>query len=226
MHSLFIIVIGKILAILFGLYYFKSLSIAFRLILFQVVLALICESFARYLLIRHSFHYNNLWIFNWYLLCEMWLAGLAGKSLISNKIIKRIIPYLLIALTVLWAVNIYVEGMVNFANWCFIGSSIILVAIYIVVLFETALFKSQNIFSQPAFWLSLSIVLFFGCDLPYFGLRNYLISHNLNSLELKLYIINSVLNFIRYPLIAISFIFCGQNASKNAPLKLHSNVSK
>lgn len=220
MQPLLIIILGKIVAILLGFYYYKFLSDAYRLILYQVIVALLCESFARYLVVSHPYRYNNLWVFNLYLLCEMWLDGMAGRLLIRNNIIKQAVFYTLLGLTVLWGVNIYLVSMASFANWCFVATSIVFIIIYFIVLFDTALFNAKSILIQPAFWLCLSIILFYGCDLPYFGLRNYLIKHQMRSTELKLYVINSILNFIRYPLVAVSFIFCRNTNKQKSVIKI------
>lgn len=220
MRFLFMVVGGIITTTLIGVVYYKRLPKAFKLVLCQVILALICESLAKYLIVSHSYRYNNLWIFNIYLLGEIWLNGIAGRMLINNKTIKKVIPFLLAGLTVLWSINIYVESMASFANWCFIATSIVLIFIYFAVLFDLALFKNQRIVNQPAFWLSLSILLFFGCDLPYFGLRNYLIGHQLNGIEHRLHTINTILSLIRYPLIAISFILCGYGRKQKGSIKI------
>jgi len=217
---------GIIITSIIGIFHYRRLPQAYKLILYQVLLALTCELLAKYLIIKHSSRYNNLWIFNIYLLGEFWLNGLAGRILINNKTIKKVVLFLLVALTILWSINIYMEGMVSFANWCFIAASIIQIAIYFVVLFDAALFKSQSIFVQPTFWLSISVLLFFGCDLPYFGLRNYLIGHKLNGIEHKLHTINTILSLIRYPLIAISFVLCSYSDNKRGVLKINGNVCK
>lgn len=208
MQSLLIIIAGKIIAIIAGIYFFKFLSIPYRLIFYQVILALFCESIAKH--IAREYHSNNIWIFNWYLLFEMWLNGLAAKFLLRNKTLQKSILYTLGFLTALWILNVGIEGMTVFANWCFIATSIVFVIIYIFVLFDKTLFAAQSIFLQPSFWLSMSIILFYGCDLPYFGLRNYLIVRYFDIAN-KLYYVNYVLNFIRYPLIAIAFILYGRN---------------
>lgn len=204
MQSLLTIVAGKIFAIFIGLYCFRFLPKAYRFILLQVILALISEVSGEG--IEKYYHKNNLWIFNLYLLFETWLNGLAGIALLENKSIKRVIRYTLFLLTVVWIVNVYSNGMQIFANWCFIASAIVTIVIFMFVLFNNA-FTRQNIFIKPEFWLSLSIILFFGCDLPYFGLRNYLLKHFIN-VEEQLYYVNYVLNFLRYPLIAICFFLC------------------
>ncbi|MGN6568824.1 MAG: hypothetical protein ACTHJ0_12770 [Flavipsychrobacter sp.] len=204
MQSLLTIVAGKIVAILIGVYCYKFLPKAYRYILLQVTLALVCEVVGEG--VEKIYHKNNLWIFNLYLLAETWLNGLAGIVLLKNKSIKVAIHNTLFLLTVIWIINVYSNGMQIFANWCFVASAIATIIIYMLVLFNNA-FSKQSIFTMPAFWLSISIILFFGCDLPYFGLRNYLLKHSVN-IEEQLYYVNYVLNFLRYPLIAICFFLC------------------
>lgn len=221
MHSLLLILSGKIIAIAIGIYYFKFLPNPYRYILAQVVLALLCEWGAE-LFVKH-YHRNNIWIFNWYLLAEVWLNGLAGKQLLKNKLIQKVVIPVLVLITLIWCANIYISGMVDFANWCFVASSLMLIVLYFIVLFDNALFLSQKIITQPVFWLSFSIILFFGCDLPYFGIRNYLANKH-SDIELKVDIINYVLNFVRYPLVAISFILCAYKQTDQNKTITSSNV--
>ncbi len=92
---------------------------------------------------------------------------------------------------------------------------------YIVVLFSNSLFSTKNIFSQPVFWLCFSTILFFGCDIPFMGLHNYLFDKN-PKLGDQLVNINNILDIIRYPLVGISFILLGRQHSK--PLKVAGHV--
>jgi|GEM_PF-1243620 len=220
MHSLLVIIAGKLIALIIGIFCFKFLFRALKIIFIQVFVALLCECYAKYLVVsfNHSsinnLHiYNNTWVFNIYMLIEFILLSLAGRLLLGTKLFRIGIPVVIVLQTILWGVNIYVKGMNQFASWSFICGSIIIVAIYIAILFQHSLFTKQNILTQPVFWLCMSVILFFGCDVPYWGLHNYLDSKNL-SLDRKLFIINYILNFVRYPLVAVSFLICGLNASK------------
>lgn len=221
MQSLLLILAGKIIAIVIGLCFFKFLSKPYRLILVQVIFALLCEWGAQFI-VKH-YHRNNIWVFNIYLLVEVWLIGLAGRLLLRNKLIQKFVLPVLILATLIWCSNIYFSGMADFANWCFVASSLILIVLYFIVLFDNALFSSQKIITQPVFWLSFSIIIFFGCDLPYFGIRNYLVNKH-SDIELKVDYINYILNFIRYPLVAISFILCTYKQADQNKTITSSNV--
>ena len=97
-----------------------------------------------------------------------------------------------------------------------VSGCILMVVLFIVVLFNSGVFNNANILSQPAFWLCLSSILFYGCDIPYMGLHNYLSSHFPN-LGIQLANINTVLDVIRYPLVAVSFLLLGRKA---VPVKI------
>lgn len=201
MQYLFFVISGKIISLLVGVFVFRYLPISYRLIFAQVFLALISECLGELLI---KFHRYNSWVFNLHNLADMWLTGGAAMLLLGKSAFRRSIPYLLTFLTGIWAINIYNIGFYYLATWFFVSSCILLVLLYIAVLFNKSLFTNKKIIQEPATWLSMSVILYFGCNVPYFGLYNYLIAHNYASVE-KLWFINLSLDFLRYPLIAIAF---------------------
>jgi len=191
----------KVFTIIVGLFYFKKLNKAFRYILWQVIVVSGCETLGNFT----SYHsQNNLWVFNFfYLLPELWLTGMAARELTTNSKLKKATPYLLGLGTFVWGINITVYGINIFANWALIYIGVTLCIIYMNVLIKNS-WSEQSPFLQPEFWLSLSVILFFSCNIPYYGMFNFL-SYESPVLLRKLFYINKGLNFIRYPLIALSF---------------------
>jgi hypothetical protein len=135
--------------------------------------------------------------------------GSAAIYLINNRKIKVFFLTLLISNTIVWTINIIAISIYLYANISMVFNLTFLTIMFIVVLFENSLFQSKNILKQPVFWLSLSTILYCACDIPYMGLNNYLSEHS-PILARQLYKINAVLDIIRYPLVAISFILLGR----------------
>lgn len=188
------------------MYYYKILPKAYKLILIHVIIITSCEIAGNYLSYGNK---NNSWVFNiFWILPELVLMSWAGAYLIPNRTIKRTIPFLVVLGLVLWAGSIYINGINTFANYYFLYVCLVLIVIYLSVLLGN-LFDAANISKQPFFWLSLSVLLYFSCDLPYFGLHSLLID-KYPVMAHRLYNINTVLNFIRYPLVAVSFYMLGK----------------
>jgi hypothetical protein len=214
MQLLFILVPGKIFAIITALTRYRYLNLSYRLVLLQVFAAFICELFGAYL--GYYLHENNLWLFNSYWLFELLIGSIIGFNLQKNTQSRKLIPPIALIAAVSWGINIFKAGFLSYATWAIATICVILVLIYLGVLFRV-LFSSQNIFKQADFWLSVSILMFFGCNIPFYSLFNYLYSENPVLLD-RLFDIVLVLNFIRYPLVAFSFYLHAKEASKPAQL--------
>jgi hypothetical protein len=198
-------ILGKIVAIFIGLYFIRRLSLAYRLILIQVFIAIITELAGSY--IAHVLNQHNIWLFNYYWLADMWLTGLAGYLLISNKHLKKWVPRLLIIATAIWVTTVITNGIDKQPLTALCLMSIIAAIIYFAVLINV-LFNSRQILKSPEFWLSLALILYFSCIIPFWGLFNYLYNTNPKLLG-QLFQIIDILNFVRYPLVALSFYLYG-----------------
>jgi len=200
MQLLLFLTIGKLLSIIVGLLCYKLLSPAFRIALLQVVVAMCAEIYGYYLSTNSD---NNLWFFNFYWLVEMWIVGWIAMKTLTDKRIIRIITYLLLTATFILALNIYIHGVKFYANWGISFICITLVIVYLIVLFNN-LFGTKKLLTDAIFWFSISILLFYGCLLPYYGLFNFLYSRYPDILN-QFFNITIALDFIRYPIVALSF---------------------
>lgn len=205
--QLFFYVSGKIIALLIGFYYAKKLSKPFIYILIQIFLALIIETYGWYLSIVLSQY--NVWLFNSYYLIELWLLLLCAYLLISNSLFKRIILSLLLLGTAIWASNIYIVGFNTLIIWSILFNSIAFVFSYSYILYNLIFYDDAKLIVQPKFWLCMSMIIYFACNIPLFGLLNFLVDNDMH-LAKNLFWINLILNFIRYPMVAVSFYLLGK----------------
>ena len=205
---------GKVFNLATGGYYFRSLPLPYKLVLFLTAAALLFECYGYYLGVH--LHKGNSWLFNIYILVDAWVLGVAAIYLM-NVSKKYLFFAALIAHTIIWCVNVCMGSIYTFANFGLVSDFILLTAMYLTVLISNSVFKKSSILSQPVFWLSATIIFCSACAIPYFGLHHYLIS-NAPALASKLISINMFLDIIRYPLVAISFILLGRQ--KQAVLKV------
>jgi len=198
---------GKVFASIVGIYYFRYLPRPYRLVLLLIAIALFCESYGYYISIYR--HAHNAWVFNIYMFFEALLLGVAAIYLTNNQFSKKSFLVLLILNSIIWIAVIVTNSIYAFATISMVCGCCVLTVIYIVVLYTNSLFSNEKAFKQPVFWLSIATILYFGCDIPYMGFQSYLIAHS-PILVLKLENINRILDRIRYPLVAISFILLGR----------------
>jgi hypothetical protein len=212
------LLITKLFPVFIGLWFFKHLPFPYRIVLVLVVVAALTESVGFY--ISHYLRKHNVWLFDYYMVCEVWLMGTAAIFLITNKKARKLFVFLMILNTIFWFVIVNIQSIYVFASSAFICGLAILTFMYIVVLFQNSLFKRGNIIAQPVFWLCFSTILCCGCDIPVMGLYNFL-TEKADETSRHLTNINFVLDLIRYPLIGISFFLMG----RMKPMELKPSVS-
>ncbi len=206
MSSVYFLLPGKIFSVFIGVYFFKYLSRPYKLVLLLIAIALFCESYGYY--ISKYNHAHNAWLFNIYIIVEVWLLGISATYLINSTKIKNIFLLLLATNSLIWIGIILQYSIYVFANVSMVVGCCFITVIYVIVLYTNSLFSDKAALKQPVFWLSVSTILYFACDIPYMGLHNYMIQY-MPSVSKKLGNINTILDIIRYPLVAISFILLG-----------------
>ena len=98
--------------------------------------------------------------------------------------------------------------------------NIVLVYIYMSVMSVT-LFGAGKVWLQPGLWLSISVISFSACTIPFYSIYNYLAQNDPVLLK-QLFNIVLLLNFIRYPLVALSLYLYGSQRMKT--VKAEANV--
>lgn len=167
----------------------------FQIALIQITLALITEVTGIY--------YQNTWIYNIYLLFDIWLISIIGVLILKQRLFTYIIIIGSLFCTALWLYNAEQKGLQNFAYWSFLSSCVLNSFTYIAILIQIS-DRSKSLVRQPIFWLSISVVIYYGCNIPCFSFLGYLIKFK-PAIAHSIYAINMILECIRYILVSISF---------------------
>ncbi|MCB0697543.1 MAG: hypothetical protein KDC07_09280 [Chitinophagaceae bacterium] len=203
-----LLVIVKSIAFALLVRYWKTLPIAYKLVILPAALSLVVEVVGRYIAL--VLQQSNVWIFNIYALIQMLLLGTAGYLFADRKVLKQVILSLMITCTLFWIwYAVYIDIRTLF-NWFFVTSSLAVVVTYILVIIDKALFRGQKIFTQPLFLISISYIIFSASVIPLFGVMNMLINTNMDVAR-SLFTINRVANILCFALITIAFyLYCKQ----------------
>jgi hypothetical protein len=168
-------------------------------------------------------HQHNVWLFNMYMPVEVLMLGWASLSFIKTNIGKIWVMIFLGVNFSIWLFEIIIHSIENFASLSMICGCFLLVAVYTSILFSDIIFNNKVLVKEPVFWLSLSTILYFACDIPYMGMFHYWTPYKLTMISL--YNINQILNFIRYPLVAVSFLLAAKQ-NKQSQTSTIAYVSK
>ena len=100
--DLFYSVIGKIFAIGVGIYWYRSLQKPYVVIFYQIIFAFLAET-AGTILVEYGKY--NTWVFNVFILLELYLTSYAGLLLIPKKI-HRYFYFSTGIVTVIWGIQV------------------------------------------------------------------------------------------------------------------------
>jgi hypothetical protein len=156
---------------------------------------------------------NNHWVFNLNILIETTFLLLSARSYFEKVIAKKIILFSCIFFLFISLILHSVNNFFIFNESIYVIESILIVIIYTFILFRCFYETFTIEVKSPEIWASIGLILYFGCNLPYFSLFNYLNTHYLSMSEILQDRITDVLSNIRYLLLAVGFWVITRKAS-------------
>lgn len=201
----------ELLAVFVGVYYWKYLTVVYKLFLIQCMLAFINELTAW--AIQYYTDFSNSYMFNVYAIIEVWLLGAACILNISKQLARKLVVGALIALTIYWLFNVIRNGILTFNNKTVVAIAIFYVVSFFLLLINNSIFNDKKIYKQPLFVIAIAIIIYYATIIPFFALMNYLTTNNM-PLAIKLFKINIVAAILRYSLVAIAFYLYGRQAKR------------
>lgn len=209
LQFLLMVLSGKIFAMAIALKYFRRYSLAYKLVFWQVLLATAAEIFGH---VSSFYSKSNLWFFNFYWIAEFLLVSAIALSLVASRPVRRYIVIAGVITTGIYIANLISQGLQLHPTLGISAINITAVSFYFAVLFQAA-FTNKHLVKEPDFWLSIAMILFYGCLLPYYALFNYLYAKHPDVMS-QFFKIIVVLDVIRYPITGISLYLAGSQGVK------------
>lgn len=191
-------------AFLVGLICFNYLPTAYKLIAIQLIAAFIFE-FSGYILRKYGI--GNVWLFNIYIFLEAILLIKASRNfyLFNNKL------FLFLAIPIFfWFYSVFKNGFNYFTSIAYVSFSIAILIVYLNLLFKSVLTYRGDLVKLPTLWLAIGVILFFGCNIPYLSMLNYLCNNFNQEVNNTLHLILKTFCNLRYILMAISLIMASR----------------
>lgn len=210
---LFPVILPKIIALLIGCYYFRYLSEPYRIILYLIVAGILFETAGYF--IGH-YYQVNLWLFNIYMLVEVFMYCYAAKYFLPRSV-SKVLPWLVAGDVAVWIYQIVKYSIFQFALVTLITGALIISVIYIIILTLNTMHSSKGLVKNPLFWLCISIVLYYVCDIPYMTifaekLNNYM--HK--NVSMPMVDVNNILNTVSNLIVAFCFLLIGRQKGADA----------
>ncbi len=185
---------------LIGSYRYRHLSAVQKIFLFQALIALFTEA-TGIALTKNNL--SNTFIYNIYILFDVSLLLWAAIKMASPRETSFLFVAMLLFIGV-WISTICNAGLTIFSNWSFLFGSILLITSYLYLIIKKWQQTDSSLFSDKHFWIQAGTAIYFGVNIPYFCLINYLNKHYVD-LSLMLFSINIILLFIQYIFTFVSF---------------------
>jgi hypothetical protein len=164
-----------------------------------------------------AYYFHNNWkILNCFILIEtvwhLWFFYL----IIKLSAYKKSIPFIMVGYFLFWCycnvfiVNFFKKGDSIWNSYSVILSSVLTISLCVVYLYQ--LIEVENVFpltKHTEFIIVFAMLIFYTCQIPYFGTLNYLKNHHLMSAKtylMDLHTLELILNDIMYSLFIYAYV--------------------
>ena len=143
---------------------------------------------------------------------------MAGANIFFRERFKKIsISIIYFFFLLAYTIFVYQNGFIFFSIYSFIAESLVITAVYALVLYEVMHHPGANKFRLPELWICIGLLLYFACNLPYFSVFDFLNQHHPKVSKVLFRIITDVFANIRYLCMAIGFWLIKQNSVSSVP---------
>jgi len=154
------------------------------------------------------FHFkSNVPLYNVFMLVEFWTYAWFFRTILQNRLLKKLIGYYLVLLPIFWIVVVFfVFGIGHWNSYLSITGSLFTVCM--AAAFYYQLFTAPDLIRltvSAEFWIATALIIFYACNLPYLGMLNFITGEYL-SLARNLLMVLQVLNIVMYSLFTLAFL--------------------
>jgi hypothetical protein len=200
--------LGPVVALIVGVYAYRKLSLTWRILLLQVLIYCLTLLLAYFATSESS---SNHWVYNSYMLIEALTLGLAGYFYFKEQKIKQVMLTLIVLFVVVYFIYFSKYDFDVFANYMYAAQGVFLIPIFSMVLYYGFRAGVNNWTSVPEIWVSIGILMYFGCLAPYLSMYTYLGKNYPDTSRFLFHLINDALANIRYFLLAFGFFLMRRN---------------
>lgn len=202
--------LSEFITCLLAILTFRKLDFFSRMIALQVFIAFIFELIGLQMRQKHQ---TNVWLYNCYMPLEFSLL-LIGPRLHFKQKIYIWLPIILVFYWVCWSVETYFQTMHVFAVKSYVIGALILLISYFFVLYKSA-WNRKSLFRQSQFWFAIGVILFFGCNIPFFSMYDYIVENSTSYQMDLLTKLMMVFTHFRYLCTSIGFVMVFQEFKNN-----------
>lgn len=193
-----------------GLLLLRRLPVPFRLLVVQAFLSSSMDVFGVVAINVFGYH-NNQFFFNLYMPLEFLLMLFAVRANLG-KHFRLFATISILIFAVSWILALSINGIHQFANQALIVYGILLTIAYFLVLLRNVQ-EDRSLYTTGIYFISVSVILYYCCTIPHFGLIHYL-EHSESRMAGNY--LNSALNCLRYLFTTVGLVFLSRPVIKPA----------
>lgn len=195
-----------------GVVNYKFMNFFWRLSFFQHIIYLLLVILGYIITTcqkNNGLQQDNQWVYNLAMILEIiFLCKMALISLENKWVVKLL--FLIFVFTIL--ISFKLNGVMIYANFGYVTAGLIIIVLYSMILYR--LFHKTPSVSNPKIWLSIGLIIYFACIIPYFSLMPYLTKTNSILSTSLFHLVPDFLANIRYLLLAVGFFLLRNNKVK------------
>lgn len=201
--------LALLIALVVGLLNLRKLTKAWKTLLLQVGMSLF-SVFTAYIVTMYqrenNLPYNNQWVYNISILIEGSLLFYAAYIFLGQKINTLYLIILTLPFYFVYFIQLFFGSFSVFANYAYAILGISVTVLYSMLLYRVVIEDYIKSFRSPGLYMSLGIILYFACIVPYISFFSHLQKY-FPYLSIKLfdYIVDLFSN-LRYIFLALAFL--------------------
>jgi len=203
---LVVIVISFIASL--SVYLEKGSPIYLKVFPLFLLLTFSVEMFARHLGLSGK---SNLWLYNIFTAMEFGFYLYFFSAIYREPAAKSAALYAMIIYMVLALTNIFfIQGLNSYHTYTFMLGCVLILAFGAYYFFQLLKVPTSSqggsLTRIPAFWITAGLMVYYCCDLPVFGILNYMNKMLSRSTTNKLLVVYNFMNIILYSFFTVAFL--------------------
>jgi len=208
------------LALFFGIKAYRQMSSYFKLLFLHILVCLIIYFVSHATLYFQSVNgliKNNQWLFNIFILVETTILSLSAHIYFKQNNIRSLVFILLPFFLLVFVIELYAKGIRAFVSYSSVAESFILSFFYVIVLGNQFHKHVSEWYRAPIVFVSIGVLVYFICMVPYISLMHYFQKHNPSANRLLFHLVTDILANVRYILLTGAFLLVAINIKSHNP---------
>jgi len=195
-------------AIAIGIYSFQFMNLFFKMIFSYIFITIVTFTLSiQVIMYMRTLHLtpNNHWVYNISLPIEILFLMSAAYFYLKNTFLQHLSIIALVLFSAVYLSEMFFKNIMSYLNYTDSFKSLLIVVVFCIILYKEFIVLKTFWFCSPVICVSLGLIIYSGCSLPYISLFSYFESNASEKYNLLFRLLNIIPANIMYILFSISF---------------------